>query len=533
MKKIILFLFAFGILHAFSQNVGIGTNNPLSKFHVAGAIRSDTLIGAGVRNLFASPNGRIYDSLVMPSTLNWEIAGNSNITALNFLGTTNANDVIFKTNNNERARILSTGNFGIGTNSPLERLHVNGNILANDGVYPQSSFNIGYSAATVMSDVFEPWTDNGIKIYDGNSLSHLHVEAVGHCVLQAYGTTGSPKGTLENTGYSALALQDKGGNVGIGTITPGNKLEITSATINTSGLRFTNLTSASPTVITAGKALSVDINGDVVLMPAASNAWELLGNTGTTAGTNFLGTVDAQDLVFKTNNTEKVRVLTTGQVGIGTAIPAAAAIVDITSTNSGFAMPRMTTVQRLAIASPIDGLQVYDTDLKDYYYHDGISWDCVSARAGTVTYFANATPPRGYAVCDGQYLQRAQYPELFTAIGTLYGTSTATDFRLPDLRGEFVRGLDIGKGVNAGRVIGSSEAASTHRELGGTGGVGTINDWWSDSKLNVVTDGLTTLTPPSNGGQLVNPYINNPATVLVYEFSHRPRNVALLPCIKY
>ena len=431
MKKIILFILVFALFQSFSQNVGIGTNNPLSKFHVAGAIRSDTLIGAGVRSLFAAPNGRIYDSLVMPSTLNWQITGNSNITPLNFLGTTNANDVIFKTNNIERARILSTGNFGIGTPSPLERLHVNGNILANDGVYPQSSFNVGYSTATVISDIFEPWTDNGIKIYDGNSLSHLHLEAKGYCELQAYSTTGSAKGNLENTGYSALVLQDRGGNV-----------------------------------------------------------------------------------------------------GVGTTAPATAAIVDITSTSAGFAMPRMTTVQRLAIASPIDGLQVYDTNLKGFYYFDGTKWDCANNPAGTVQYFANVTAPNGYLICNGQSVSTTTYPELFAAIGYLYGGAGAT-FNLPDLRGEFVRGLDMGKGVNAGRVIGTNEAASTHRELGGTGGVGTINDWWSDSKLNVVTDGLIMSTPPSNGGQLVNPYINNPTTVLVYEFSHRPRNVALLPCIKF
>jgi len=321
MKNSLILVLVVSGIKLFSQNVGIGTNNPLSKLHVAGTIRSDTLIGPGVRSLFAAPNGRIYDSLVIPSTLNWKITGNSNITAANFLGTTNASDIIFKTNSIEWARLLSTGNFGINTPTPLEKLHVNGNILANDGVYAQSSFNVGYSSATVISDIFQPWTDNGIKIYDGNSLSHLHVEALGHCAIQAYGTGGSPKASLENTAYSPLALQDKGGNVGIGTIAPGNKLEITSTTANASGLRFTNLTSASSTVATNGKALSVDVNGDVVLMPSSGNAWELLGNAGTTAGTNFLGTTDAQDLVFKTNNTEKARILSSGNFGIGTSTP--------------------------------------------------------------------------------------------------------------------------------------------------------------------------------------------------------------------
>lgn len=314
MKIIIIILLVTLGLQGLSQNVGIGTTTPLSKLHVAGTIRSDTLIyiGPGVRSLFATPDGRIYDSLVLPSTLNWEITGNSNITPAHFLGTSNANDVIFKTTNIERARILSTGNFGIGTASPLEKLHINGNILANDGVYPQSSYNVGYSASTVISDIFQPWTDNGIKIYDGNSLSHLHVEAIGACLIQAYGIGGSPKSALENTAYSSLILQDKGGDVGIGTINPGNRLEIRSATPNTSGLRFTNLTAASPTVASNGKALSVDVNGDVVLMPSATDSWLLTGNAGTTPGTNFLGTTDAQDIVFKTNGIERMRLLSNG-----------------------------------------------------------------------------------------------------------------------------------------------------------------------------------------------------------------------------
>ncbi|MFV0329538.1 MAG: hypothetical protein ACK5KL_06915 [Dysgonomonas sp.] len=53
------------------------------------------------------------------------------------------------------------------------------------------------------------------------------------------------------------------------------------------------------------------------------NNWSLTGNTGTTTGVNFLGTTDAQGLAFKTNNTERIRIASTGNVGIGITVPSA------------------------------------------------------------------------------------------------------------------------------------------------------------------------------------------------------------------
>jgi len=58
------------------------------------------------------------------------------------------------------------------------------------------------------------------------------------------------------------------------------------------------------------------------------------------------------------------------QVGIGTTMPDASSLLDMTSTSKGLLTPRMTTAQRTAITSPANGLLVYDTDIKSYYFYD-------------------------------------------------------------------------------------------------------------------------------------------------------------------
>jgi len=131
-----------------SGNFGIGTTSPAAKLDVVGQIRSSDAV--------LSNNGTVNLQMV-----SYGVGG--------FFGTTTNNPLIFQTNNTERARIDSSGNFGIGTTTPTEKLEVNGNakmsgsITASGGVfdgngriYPKLIHTIsGANTASISSsDVF-------------------------------------------------------------------------------------------------------------------------------------------------------------------------------------------------------------------------------------------------------------------------------------------------------------------------------------------------------------------------------------------
>lgn len=70
------------------------------------------------------------------------------------------------------------------------------------------------------------------------------------------------------------------------------------------------------------KKILLTISSLVVTFSSAQ-AWNISGNSGTNPSTDFLGTIDAQPLIFKTNNSEKARITPNGNVGIGTTNPQA------------------------------------------------------------------------------------------------------------------------------------------------------------------------------------------------------------------
>lgn len=79
------------------------------------------------------------------------------------------------------------------------------------------------------------------------------------------------------------------------------------------------------------------------------------------------------------------------KVGVGAVVSEASAIMELTSTTKGFLPPRMTTVQRDAIASPAEGLLIWNTTQLAYNYFDGAGWRILAQNLGALTKTVSVT----------------------------------------------------------------------------------------------------------------------------------------------
>lgn len=84
-----------------------------------------------------------------------------------------------------------------------------------------------------------------------------------------------------------------------------------------------------------------------------------------------------------------------------------------------------------------------------------------SSPIGSITMFAGSTAPSGYLICDGSAISRTTYSDLFTVLGTNYGTGDgSTTFNLPNLKGRTVVGLDSND--TAFDTLGETGGEKTH-----------------------------------------------------------------------
>lgn len=178
----------------------------------------------------------------------------------------------------------------------------------------------------------------------------------------------------------------------------------------------------------------------------------------------------------------------------------------------------------------------------------------ISIPVGVINPYVGTSAPTSWALCDGSAISRTTYSSLFATIGTTYGAGDgSTTFNLPDLRGEFIRGLDNGRGVDSGRTLGSSQSdatASNGLSMSSTGGASGGFEFTDDNSTSMrvrvrtssgvfSSQNITTSTINSNGvpgstsqPARVNMNIPNHSHTLSGDAETRPRNVALNYIIK-
>lgn len=95
-----------------------------------------------------------------------------------------------------------------------------------------------------------------------------------------------------------------------------------------------------------------------------------------------------------------------------------------------------------------------------------------AAPVASLAYMAVNTVPAGWLKANGATVSRTTYAALFAVIGTTYGAGDgSTTFQLPDYRGYFLRSWDDGRGIDSGRVLGSTQTSQnlSHNHGGATG----------------------------------------------------------------
>ena len=162
-----------------------------------------------------------------------------------------------------------------------------------------------------------------------------------------------------------------------------------------------------------------------------------------------------------------------------------------------------------------------------------------SIPSGTVIHFAGQTAPTGWLKANGAAVSRTAYAALFAAIGTTYGAGDGhSTFNLPDLRGEFIRGWDDGRGIDRGRALGSAQGDAIRNitgsiDTGSNSGHQLFDEATATGALAISQRRWKAWTNENADGR------NNPAAfdfdasrVVPTAPENRPRNIALLACIK-
>ena len=305
----------------------------------------------------------------------WTLGGNT-LGSKQLLGAIDANPIGFITNNIERLTISANTGLIAGTEDNDFLFTLSTKQFPTGAITIQRAVNItqptysfvGASTITNAATIAIAGAPiGGTNATITNSYAFYIGAGVVANVINSYGLIVNAQTGATNN-YAACFM---GGNVGIGTTGPAQKLDV-AGNINLSGA--TANINSSVAILNIGDST----HGGYVMYPCGFNVFQnISGNKYTNSGIvniNDVATGTVQGSMKFTGVASTGIFSWMGNVGIGTTAPDANALLDLTSTTKAFLPPRMTTTQKNAIAVLTEGMVVYDTTLKVLSTYNGTIW---------------------------------------------------------------------------------------------------------------------------------------------------------------
>jgi len=299
-----------------SGNVGIGTTSPAGNFHINSA--SDTYLYIGTSNATADARIQFRNSAGTDAGGLWYA--------------TSGNSMRFRTNSAERMRIDSSGNVGIGTDSPQRVLVLSKS--DSTGVqtqYTNSTTGVGASNGFTVgidgSENAELWNfQNTDMLFSTNGTERMRIDSSGSVGIGTSSPNANAKFEVVSTNAGAVTnvIQLRNGDATAGS---GAKLQFLNSTVNyatagtseITGVRYSGnysaltFTTYGPTSLV--ERMRIDGVGNVIIKP--SGKFYLESSSGFSP---FLSEA-SNALTVSTNSTERMRIDASGNVGIGTDSP--------------------------------------------------------------------------------------------------------------------------------------------------------------------------------------------------------------------